>query len=95
MPRVDRSRLVEKDLLEIAAYIAQDNPSAAARWLDEMEVKFTVLGKQPLMGEAVDDIQPGLRRTSHGQYLIFFEPRENGVALVRIIHGARNIEDLL
>ena len=46
------------------------------------------------MGEAVDHIRPGLRRFTHGKYLIFYEPHENGIGLVRVLHGARKIEDL-
>jgi toxin ParE1/3/4 len=94
MARVDRSRLAEADLLAIAEYIARDNPTAASRWLDRIEEKFLLLARQPYMGEAVDHIRPGLRRFSHGNYLIFYEPRETGVCLIRVLHGARRIEDL-
>jgi plasmid stabilization system protein ParE len=46
------------------------------------------------MGEAVDYLRPGLRRWVYGQYLIFFEPRDYGIALIRVLHGARKIDDL-
>jgi len=95
MPRVDRFRRAEEDLLLIAEYIARDNPNAASRWLDQIEEKLSRLAEQPFMGEAVDHLHPGLRRSSHGRYLIFYEPRENGICLVRVLDGARRIEDLL
>jgi toxin ParE1/3/4 len=94
MSHVDRYRLAEEDLLAIAEYIARDNPTAAARWLDEIEAKLLVLATQPLMGEAVDHIRPGLRRTTHGRYLLFYEPRKAGICLVRVLDGARKIEEL-
>ncbi len=94
MARVDRFRQAEEDLLAIAEYIARDNPTAAARWLDQIERKLDLLAKQPYMGEAVDHIRPGLRRFTHGNYLIFYEPRESGIGLVRVLHGARKIEDM-
>jgi len=75
-------------LLAIAERIAEDHLSAAARWLDWIEKTLTLLAEHPLMGEAVDHIRPGLRRISQGNYLIFYEPRENGVGLVRILHAA-------
>lgn len=81
-------------MLAIANYIAADNPAAAARWLDGIEEKLLSLARNPLMGEAVDDLRPGLRRFSHGRDLIFFEPRDDGIALIRVLHGARKIEDL-
>ncbi len=94
MARVDRFRQAEEDLLAIAEYIARDNPSAAAHWLDGIEEKLLLLAKQPYMGEAVDQIRPGLRRFTHGKYLIFYEPRKMGIGLVRVLHGARKIEEL-
>jgi toxin ParE1/3/4 len=93
MARVDRFRRAEEDLLAIAEYIARDNPGAAARWLDQIEEKLLLLAKHPYMGEAVDSLRPGLRRFSHGKYLIFYEPRATGIGLVRVLHGARRIED--
>ena len=95
MSRVDRFRQAEEDLLTIAEYIARDNPRAALRWLDQVEEKLAALAEHPLMGEAVDQIRPGLRRSSHGRYLIFYEPRDSGICLVRVLDGARRIEDLL
>lgn len=94
MALVERSRLAEEDLLQIALHIARDNPSAARRWLDGIEEKLALLAKNPHSGEAVDHLRPGLRRSSFGNYLIFFEPRDDGIGLIRIVHGARRIEDL-
>ncbi len=96
MAQVERSNPAEQDLISIAQYIARDNPIAAARWLDEIEQKFALLASQPFMGEVVGyHLRPQLRRISHGNYVIFYEPRANGVALIRILHGARKIEDLV
>jgi toxin ParE1/3/4 len=90
MARVDCFRQAEEDLLAIAEYIARDNLSAAARWLDHIEKKLAILATQPYLGEAVDHIRPGLRRFTHGSYLIFYEPQPKGITLVRILHGAQN-----
>jgi toxin ParE1/3/4 len=94
MSRVDRFRRAEEDLLTIAEYIARDNPIAAAHWLDQIELQLLQLAENPYLGEAVDHLRPGLRRFSHGNYLIFYEPRETGIGLVRVLHGARRIEGL-
>jgi toxin ParE1/3/4 len=95
MAQVSRFRQAEEDLLAIAEFIARDNPDAAARWLDQIEMKLRDLAMQPYSGEAVDQIRPGLRRLTHGSYLIFYEPRQSGITLVRVLHGARKIDDLL
>jgi toxin ParE1/3/4 len=95
MSRIDRFRQAEQDLLTIAEHIAQDSPIAASNWLNEIEAKLRFLAQQPYAGEAVDYIHVGLRRITHGNYLIFYEPQESGIIMVRVIHGARRLEDLL
>lgn len=95
MSPVVRFRQAEEDLLAIAEYIARDSPGAALRWLDQVEEKLAALAEHPLMGEAVDHIRPGVRRSSQGRYLIFYEPRDSGICVVRVLDGARRIEKLL
>ena len=43
------------------------------------------------MGRPVEHLLPGLRSIPVGNYLIFHRPEEDGVLIVRIIHGARQI----
>ena len=93
MARVTRSRRVDEDLLAIAEYIAGDNPSAAVRWLDEIERTFRLLASYPTIGQEVGHIRPGLRRFCRGNYLIYFEPASDGVRVVRVLHGSRQIEE--
>jgi toxin ParE1/3/4 len=94
MGSVDRFRQAEEDLLSIAEFIARDNPSVAVRWMDDIEAVLVRIAQQPYMGEAVNHIRPGLRRVTHGNYAIYYEPRDAGILLVRILHGTRKIEDL-
>ena len=94
MARVNRFRRAEEDLLAIADHIAADNTTAAAKWLDKIEATLSLLASNPLMGEAVDSIRPGLRRFCQGSYVIFYESHEKGIDLVRVLHGSRRIDDL-
>ena len=43
MPVIRRTAQAEEDLIDIWLYIAQDNPGAADRLLDEIEEKFFLL----------------------------------------------------
>ena len=94
MGRVSRFRRAEEDLLAIADYIARDNPTAAAKWLNRIDATLSLLALHPMMGEQVDQIRPGLRHFCQGNYLLFYEPRDDGIGLVRVLHGSRKIEDL-
>lgn len=84
----------ESDLRQIWEYIGRDNPDAADRQLDRLYERFTLLGKQPLLGQAREDLRPGLRVFPSGSYVILYYPDEPGVQIVGVIHGARDIAGL-
>ena len=95
MGRVSRFRQAEEDILAIARYIALANPTAATQWLDKLEKTLALLGKNTQLGESVEHIRPGLRRLSQGNYLLVYEPADDGIVLVRVLHGARKLDELL
>lgn len=91
MSVVQRTAQAEEDLIEIWVYIAQDNPGAADRVLDAIEERFHVLADNPLMGRLRPDIAPELRYFAAGNYLILYRTVPDGVQIVRVIHGAREL----
>jgi toxin ParE1/3/4 len=94
MPRIIRTSSAIRDAAKIAAYIAADNLSAADRWFETLDEKLGMLAANPLMGEMVEHMAPGMRRHSFGNYLIFYRPLADGIELNRVLHAAREIEDL-
>jgi len=87
----DAARL---DLEEIWLFIARDDPRAADRYLRYIVSKFTVLASMPYMGRQRDQLTPGLRSFPVRNYLIFYRPRDNGIEVVRVLHGARDLPPL-
>ncbi len=85
-------RQARDDLVDIHAYIARDNPGAAARWIDELEEIIQSLADMPGRVPLRDDLRPGYRIMPIGNYLIFFRIIEQTVQVVRVIHGARDID---
>ncbi len=85
----------EADIANIALHIAADNPSAARRWLDDIDIRCRNLGETPGLGVARADVRPDLRMFPVGNYLILYRPIEGGVEIVRVLHGARRWRDLL
>jgi toxin ParE1/3/4 len=79
----------EADLEVIVSYIAQDDRSAARRWLEDMHHHCHTLGEMPGMGVARPDIRPDLRLFPRGNCLILYRKIEGGVEIVRVLHGAR------
>jgi toxin ParE1/3/4 len=94
MPIVQRTEQADEDLMDIWAYIAQDNPRAADRLSDEIESKFILLSEQPYLGPARPDIAPELRYFPVGNYLILYREIAEGIEVARVIHGARRLSNL-
>ena len=95
MPCVLKRPEAESDLDEIWWYIAQDSPDNADRFLDRLQERFLALADFPKMGMGRDDIQAGLRSQPVGNYLIFYFPLADGIEIVRVLHGSRDVENLL
>jgi toxin ParE1/3/4 len=92
MPQVTRRPLAETDILEIWDYIADDSLAAADRWVDHLDEQFRVLATQPMMGRARDELAPGVRSFPFGRYVVFYVPLADGIDVVRVLHGARDID---
>ncbi len=91
MAHVRRADQAELDALEIWVQVARHDLAAADRLIDRFTAVMQQLAGQPHAGRAVDHLLPGLRSIPVGNYLIFHHPEEDGVLIVRIIHGARHI----
>jgi toxin ParE1/3/4 len=44
------------------------------------------------MGRVRDELLPGLRSFAMPPYVIFYEVIDDGVAIVRVLHGARDAD---
>jgi toxin ParE1/3/4 len=84
----------EADLDEIWGYIAQDNPAAADKTLDRIEERCNVLAQFPLMGVSREELLPSLRSLTVGNYVVFYLPMDEGIDIVRVLPGMRDIDAL-
>jgi toxin ParE1/3/4 len=94
MSKVVRSLPARDDLRQIWLYVAQDNLSAADRLIDRFERNLFSLARNPLMGASADHFRPGLRQFTVGNYVLFYELTDDGIRVVRVLHGARKLDDL-
>ena len=92
MPRVTRRPLAAADILEIWDYIADYSLAAADRWVDRLDEQFRMLAVQPMMGRAREELAPGVRSFPFGRYVVFYMPMDDGIDVVRVLHGARDID---
>jgi toxin ParE1/3/4 len=94
MARVTRRPQAVADIFEIWDYIAEDSVSAADRWVDKLDETLGVWATQPMMGRARDELAPGVRSFAFGKYIVFFSSLPDGIDLVRVLHGARDIDEV-
>ena len=77
--------------MNIAIFIAHDNPKRALAFVDELEGKCDALGGAPGIGTSRPELGEGIRMLPHGRYLIFYREANKGPRIERIMHGSRDI----
>jgi toxin ParE1/3/4 len=86
--------LAQADLLDIWNFIANDSFEKADRLLKKIDNQLKILASNPGMGKKRDSLAPNLRSFPVGNYLIFYCPINQGIEVIRILHGARDIQSL-
>jgi toxin ParE1/3/4 len=101
MSKVNKRPQVIRDLIDLATYIAEDNLDISDEFLAAAEETFLILGKMPGMGKLCDFANPnliGVRQQGikgFKKYLVFYRTSDFGVEIIRVIHGARDVEAIL
>lgn len=91
MVQLEFAEWARKDLLEIARYIARDNPRRARSFVNELRQQCTLLVEQPGLGVARPDLAEDLRQLTYERYFIFFSETDSGILVERVLHSARNL----
>ena len=94
MPVIIKLDRAKSDLVEIWDYVADDSEARADAFVDMIDQKLLALASSPGMGRARDEIAEGLRSFPVGRYVIFYRPIPEGVEIVRVLHGSRDIDVL-
>ena len=98
---VYRERLAERDLLEHIAYLSQERPDVAVRFIDAVEQACMQLATMPRMGAPRAFSNPRLKGVrlwpvpGFDKYLIFYQFMNDEIRILRILHGARDIPAIL
>lgn len=86
------------DLVAIFDWIAFDSPSNAASFIDVLDQRIGSLAYHPFLGRTPRNEQlknAGYRVLIITTYLVFYVIRGKTVEIHRIIHGSRNLDDLV
>ena len=99
--RIVKTPQARRDLADLATYIAKDSVDAALRFLDAAEAECARLAEMPGLGADREFRNPrlgGLRFWAikgFEKHLIFYRRTEGGIEIVRVLHGARDIDGML
>ncbi|MGH6836503.1 MAG: type II toxin-antitoxin system RelE/ParE family toxin [Methylocella sp.] len=91
MPRILIRPRAENDLAEIWDFIAEDSQARADSFLDRIDQSFYDLAGNPNIGRARGELSPNLRSIPFGRYVIFYLALPDGIEIVRVLHGARDL----
>jgi plasmid stabilization system protein ParE len=94
MARYVLTDLAKDDIREIIAYIRQRSPQSAKKVRAELRSAMRNLADFPHIGHLRPDLaDEPLRFWSVYSYLIAYLPDTKPLQIIRVLHGARNLED--
>lgn len=86
----------EADVEAIADFIAADSIDAALKVVLALEDAFALLASQPGIGHSREDLTDRpLRFWSVYSYLVVYDPASAPLAVVAVLHGARDVAHIL
>ncbi len=94
MTDVILSPLALEDLAEIGDYIAKDNLKAAITFVEQLRDCCYSLGNNPRVGRKREEIRPGIRSITEGNYVILYRSQAVYIEIVRVIHTKRDINKI-
>jgi len=91
-----------QDLRQLANYIlVNGDANAALRFLELAEITFAQLATTPVIGKIVRLVSSRIgeirqwRIKDFKDYLIFYRIQDDRVEILRVLHGARDLEGIL
>jgi toxin ParE1/3/4 len=94
MARVIRSERAQEDLEGILDYLDSQSDQAADRFALKFDAACDLHAKHPQAGASSEEYAPTLRHFAVWNYAVFYRPLDDGIEIIRIIHGARDIPRL-
>ncbi|MCC6546110.1 type II toxin-antitoxin system RelE/ParE family toxin [Candidatus Sumerlaeota bacterium] len=80
------------DLENIYDYIAAVNPAAALKIDQNLRAQIRAIGNNSGIGRYRQELSGQLRSLPKGNYVIFYSQKDSYIEIVRVLHGARDVE---
>ena len=95
--RIERSEASLRDLEELIDFLRGRNPEVAQRFAAATDTTFRFLAENRQVGQLCDFANHQLagmrvcRIESFRNYVVYFRPTRDGVEIIRVLHGARDL----
>jgi len=86
--------LASQDLNEIADYFTANNIETGERFFQNFARRCQQLVNFPNLGRSYTEIRPDLRGLSLNGYIIFYRILDDGIEILRVVSGRRNLPSL-
>ena len=80
------------DLRGLRQYIAQDSPQQALTFVADIAAKIAWIAEVGFAGSSRDHVSEGLRAFPYRRRCIYYRIFDDRVVIVRVLHGAQDIE---
>jgi len=99
---INKLRPARQDLVDVFYYYARQGSLAGARrFLAQAEATFRRLARMPGIGTRYEPDEPLYAELRYfpisrfRMYLVFYRPIPGGIEVLRVLHGARDIPEIL
>lgn len=98
MPRIVERPIARQELTAIATRIGQDRPATAQRFLAAARNAYELLATMPEVGTNWETVNPNYQGVRYfpirrfRNFVIFYRPLSDGVEVLHILHGARDLQ---
>jgi len=93
--QINKTDLAENDLLDIWLFIAESSEEQANLLINRVYEKAKMLLTHPEIGRPRSEVSEDARCFPVGNYIIFYQDTFEGILILRVLHGARDLESLV
>jgi len=100
--KINKRPIALRDLVESGAFIGRDNLATELRFYAGAEETFKQLAQTPGLGRERSDLTDERLRNLRSfsirgfdNWLVFYRPIPDGIEVIRILHGARDLKVIL
>ncbi len=92
MSRLRWTLRAQSDLLEIARFIARDNPDAARRWVAMLRKRARAAARMPRVGRRVPELgRDDVREVVVRRYRIVYQLSPDGIVVLVVFESHRQL----